>query len=122
MHGALSLDTIQAKPVFVGDQVSDLAVRDHAHATTPNGRCADLVAQRPLKASIADRAAPCPYAEPAALLLESRVGERFDTLITGVSDRGTWIRLLDVERGSIDFRAAGAAELLRDRPAPSPRT
>jgi exoribonuclease-2 len=70
----------------------------------------------------------------AALLLESRIGERFDALVTGASDKGTWVRLLqppvegrlvsgfqgldvgyrlrvqlihtDVERGFIDFERA----------------
>jgi exoribonuclease-2 len=31
----------------------------------------------------------------AALLLESRIGERFDALVTGASDKGTWVRLLE---------------------------
>ena len=67
----------------------------------------------------------------AALLLASRVGERFDGLVTGASAKGTWVRILhpttegkvvrgsqglgvgdrvrvelvhtDVERGFIDF-------------------
>ena len=29
----------------------------------------------------------------AALLLRARVGERFDALVTGVSDKGTWVRI-----------------------------
>jgi len=32
----------------------------------------------------------------AALLLRSRIGERFDALVTGASSRGTWVRLLNV--------------------------
>jgi len=68
----------------------------------------------------------------AAMLLESRIGERFDALVTGASDKGTWVRILqppvegrlvsgfqgmdvghklrvqltrtDVERGFIDFK------------------
>jgi len=68
----------------------------------------------------------------AALLLESRIGERFDAIVTGASPKGTWVRLVnvpvegkvvhgfegidvgdrirvqliftDVERGYIDFR------------------
>jgi exoribonuclease-2 len=71
----------------------------------------------------------------AALLLESRAGERFDAIVTGASSKGTWVRLLrppiegrlvsdfesldvghtlrvqlihaDVERGYIDFRKIG---------------
>jgi exoribonuclease-2 len=69
---------------------------------------------------------------PQALLLESRIGEQFNAIVTGASDKGTWARLLtlpvegrvargfegldvgdqirvqlmsvDVERGFIDFR------------------
>jgi exoribonuclease R len=68
----------------------------------------------------------------AALLLQSRIGEQFDALVTGASDKGTWVRVLhppiegrlasgydgmdvghplrvqlvrtDVERGFIDFK------------------
>ena len=68
----------------------------------------------------------------AAILLESRIGEQFEAVITGASDKGTWVRLLplhvegrlesgleglavgqrlrvqlirtDVERGYIDFK------------------
>ena len=71
----------------------------------------------------------------AALLLESRIGERFEALVTGASDKGTWVRLLqppvegrlvsgfqgldvghrlrvqltrtDVERGYIDLKRVG---------------
>ena len=70
----------------------------------------------------------------AALLLESRIGEQFDAIVTGASEKGTWVRLLslpvegklvqgfdgmdvgdrmrvqlietDVERGYIDFKRA----------------
>ena len=139
-----------------------LAVRDYAHATAPNRRYADLVAQRLLKAALSGRAAPYRYAEldalathltaqedaankverqvgksAAALLLESRVGEQFDAIVTGASDKGTWVRLLavpvdgrvvrgfqgadvgdrirvqlmsvNVERGYIDFEKIGSS-------------
>jgi exoribonuclease-2 len=32
----------------------------------------------------------------AALLLESRIGEKFDSIVTGASEKGTWVRLLTV--------------------------
>jgi exoribonuclease-2 len=32
----------------------------------------------------------------AALLLESRIGEQFDSIVTGASEKGTWVRLLNV--------------------------
>ena len=141
-----------------------LAVKDYAHSTAPNRRYTDLITQRLLKAAIAGRATPYSYAEldvlakhfteeedaankverqvaksAAALLLESRVGEQFDAIVTGASDKGTWARLLtlpvegrvvrgfegldvgdrihvqlsavDVERGYIDFRKVGSSRL-----------
>ena len=30
----------------------------------------------------------------AAILLESRLGEHFDGLVTGASEKGTWVRIL----------------------------
>ncbi len=32
----------------------------------------------------------------AALLLESRIGEQFDAIVTGASPKGTWARLLNI--------------------------
>ncbi|MFZ2421844.1 MAG: RNB domain-containing ribonuclease [Anaerolineae bacterium] len=139
-----------------------LAVKDYAHSTAPNRRYPDLITQRLLKAAIAGRAAPYSYAKldvlakhftaeedaankverqvsksAAALLLESRIGEQFNAIATGASDKGTWVRLLtvpvegkvmsgfegvdvgdrirvqlvdvDVERGFIDFRKVGSS-------------
>jgi exoribonuclease-2 len=31
----------------------------------------------------------------AAILLGTRIGEQFDAIVTGASDKGTWVRLLD---------------------------
>ena len=137
-----------------------LAVRDYTHSTAPNRRYTDLITQRLLKAAIADGSSPysedeldilakhCTEKEDAAkkverqvgksaaaLLLGSRIGEQFDTIVTGASPKGTWVRLLkmpvegrlahgfegvdvgdriraelisvDVERGYIDFRKVG---------------
>jgi exoribonuclease-2 len=134
-----------------------LAVKDYTHSTAPNRRYPDLITQRLLKAAVAGRSLPyqndeltalaqhCTEAEDAAkkverqvtksaaaMLLESRIGEQFDAIVTGASDKGTWVRLLqppiegrlasgfegldvghrlrvqlvrtDVERGYIDFK------------------
>ena len=97
-----------------------LAVKDYTHSTAPNRRFPDLITQRLLKAVLAGR--PTPYAEgeleelavhctgqedaadkverqvrksAAALLLEKRVGEQFNAIVTGVSDKGTWVRVFD---------------------------
>ena len=134
-----------------------LAVRDYTHSTAPNRRYTDLITQRLLKAAIGG--SPLPYGNDelealakhcteeedaankverqvgksaAAMLLEHRIGEQFDAIVTGASSKGTWARLLtvpvegrvehgfegldvghrirvqlisvDVDRGYIDFR------------------
>ena len=96
-----------------------LAVRDYSHSTAPNRRYTDLVTQRLLKAAVEGRAAPYGFDElkqlaehctqeedaankverqvsksAAALLLEHRIGEQFDALVTGAAAKGTWVRLL----------------------------
>lgn len=98
-----------------------LAVKDYAHSTAPNRRYPDLLTQRLLKAALKGKPTPyskdeldvlathCTEAEDAvkkverrveksaaALLLESRIGEKFDAIVTGASEKGTWVRLLNV--------------------------
>ena len=137
-----------------------LAVKDYTHSTAPNRRYPDLITQRLLKAAIDAR--PTPYSNDeltdlathctkqknaaekverqvgksaAGLLLKSRIGEQFDSMVTGASTKGTWVRLLkmpiegrlkigyqgidvgdrirvqllsvDVEQGFIDFKRVG---------------
>lgn len=106
----------QAPPGHFG-----LAVKDYAHSTAPNRRYPDLLTQRLLKAALAGRETPYSYLEQdalathftmaedaankverrvgksaAALLLDARIGEQFDALVTGASEKGTWARLLSV--------------------------
>ncbi|MBE7553041.1 MAG: RNB domain-containing ribonuclease [Anaerolineales bacterium] len=133
-----------------------LAVKDYTHSTAPNRRYPDLITQRLLKAALAGHSRPyetdelaalaqhCTETEDAAkkverqveksaaaMLLESWIGQRFEAIVTGASDKGTWVRLLhppvegklvngfegmdvgqklrvqligtDVERGFVDF-------------------
>jgi exoribonuclease-2 len=137
-----------------------LAIPAYTHSTAPNRRFPDLIAQRLLKAALAGAVVPygnpelqelarhCTEAEDAAnkverqvgksaaaLLLESRIGQHFDALVTGAAPKGTWVRIFhppvegklvrgfegldvgdrlrvtlvetDVERGFIDFARAG---------------
>jgi ribonuclease R len=134
-----------------------LAVKDYTHSTAPNRRYPDIITQRMLKAAIIGEDSPyltdeleelarhCTEKEDAAkkverqvrksaaaMLLEARIGEQFDAIVTGAADKGTWVRLLqppiegrlehgfegldvghrlrvelvstDVERGYIDFK------------------
>jgi len=95
-----------------------LAVKDYTHSTAPNRRFPDLITQRLLKAALTRQ--PVPYRDEelaalarhcteqednatkverrvqksaAALLLQSRLGERFDAIVTGASEKGTWVRI-----------------------------
>jgi exoribonuclease-2 len=103
-----------------------LAVRDYTHSTAPNRRFPDLITHRLLKAALAGQASPYPIEElgalarhcteqedaatkverqvrksAAALLLSSRIGERFDAIVTGASPKGTWVR---IDRPAVEGR------------------
>jgi exoribonuclease-2 len=96
-----------------------LAVQDYTHSTAPNRRFADLVTQRVLKALLGSQ--PPPYTDAelaeiarnctlkedaarkverevakrvAAVAMSGRVGESFDAIVTGVTPRGTFVRVL----------------------------
>jgi exoribonuclease-2 len=95
-----------------------LAVKDYMHSTAPNRRYPDLITQRLLKSAISGK--PVPYTmeqliqiathctmkeddvkkverqvekSANAILLESRIGEIFEAIVSGASPKGTWIRL-----------------------------
>ena len=96
-----------------------LAVMDYTHGTAPNRRYVDVIVQRLLKAVLAKL--PCPYSKEelidcaarytdrdkaakkverfmrkaaAAVLLSGRIGESFEGIVTGASDKGTYVRIL----------------------------
>ena len=110
-----------------------LAVTDYTHSTAPNRRFPDLITARLLKAALAKQ--PSPYSEAeldalavhctrqedaaqkverqmrkseAALLLESRLGQRFEAFVTGHAADGVWIRLLNPPAEGKMIRGASA--------------
>jgi exoribonuclease-2 len=93
-----------------------LAVHDYTHATAPNRRFADLVTQRLIKAGAAAYGAAeldviarnCTLREDAArkvermmkkriaaVVLSNRIGEVFNGVVTGVTPKGTFVRILN---------------------------
>lgn len=97
-----------------------LAVDDYTHSTAPNRRYADLVTQRLVKAAIANQSPPydgnelkaiaqrCTEREDAArkvqrkmrkvaaaLLLRNQIGNQFDAIVTGASEKGTYARIIN---------------------------
>jgi len=97
-----------------------LAARDYTHSTAPNRRFADMVTQRLIKAVLDKRPAPYSDAELesiarnctlqesaerkveramtkriAAVGLQSRVGQSFSAIVTGVTPKGTYVRVLN---------------------------
>jgi exoribonuclease-2 len=93
-----------------------LAVHDYTHATAPNRRFADLVTQRLIKCGAEAYTATeldviarnCTLREDtarkverimkkriAAVALSNRIGEVFKGVVTGVTPKGTFVRIVD---------------------------
>jgi VacB/RNase II family 3'-5' exoribonuclease len=95
-----------------------LAVQDYTHATAPNRRFADLVTQRLVKTMLSNQ--PPPYGDDelaaiandctvkendarkveremskriAAVVMSDRIGATFDAIVTGVTPKGTFVRV-----------------------------
>lgn len=96
-----------------------LAVQDYTHSTAPNRRFADVVTQRLIKAKLAAKSNPysdseltgiaanCTQKEDAArkveremgkrlaaIAMQNRIGEVFDAIVTGKTDDGTFVRVM----------------------------
>lgn len=109
-----------------------LAVRDYTHSTAPNRRYPDLITSRMLKAALGKEKPPYSTSElgalaihctaqedaaqkverrlrksEAALLLENRIGQYFDGVVTGSSSYGVWVRIFSppVEGKLVNLRA-----------------
>ena len=95
-----------------------LAVSEYTHSTAPNRRFPDLITQRLVKsaldggqaaytdAELRELAAHCTVQEKnatkverqvrkaaTALLLINRIGQQFNGVVTGASEKGTWVRI-----------------------------
>ena len=111
-----------------------LAVSDYTHSTAPNRRYVDVIIQRLLKAVLDKK--PCPYSRrdliehaawctdrdkmskkverfmqkvAAAVLMKGRIGEVFDGIITGASEKGIYVRLIEPP---VEGRIMGTGERL----------
>ena len=110
---------VLVKPNEVSPGHFGLAVQDYTHSTAPNRRFADVVTQRLIKALLDGK--PNPYSDDdlagiaanctqkgdaarkveremskrlAAVAMSHRVGETFDAIVTGVTPKGTFVRVL----------------------------
>lgn len=97
-----------------------LAVQDYTHSTAPNRRFPDIVTQRLLKAANAggnppysideltaiaknctDKASAARKVERqmsksiAAVAMQKHIGQTYDSIVTGASDKGTFVRVLN---------------------------
>ena len=96
-----------------------MAVSDYTHGTAPNRRYVDLINQRLQKSMLDKKESPYAAEElgdlaswlsdrekgskkverfmrkaAAAVLLRDRIGEVFEALVTGASEKGTYVRLI----------------------------
>ncbi len=96
-----------------------MAVSDYTHGTAPNRRYVDIINQRLLKSMLDNAKSPYTPGEledeaiwlsdrekaskkverftrkaAAAVLLQDRIGEMFEALVTGASEKGTYVRLI----------------------------
>jgi len=96
-----------------------LAVQDYTHSTAPNRRFPDMVTQRLIKTMLAGQ--PAPYSDDelaaiaknctvkedaarkveremskrlAAVAMSNRIGQTFDALVTGLTPKGTFVRVM----------------------------
>ncbi len=97
-----------------------LAAQDYTHSTAPNRRFADTVTQRLIKSVLSKQ--PAPYSDQqldsiarnctlkedaarkvervmnkriAAVALQDRIGETFAAVVTGVTPKGVFVRVID---------------------------
>ncbi len=111
---------VLSRPGDTGQGHFGLAVHDYTHSTAPNRRFADLVTQRLIKAVLAHQ--PQPYSDDAlediarnctlkedasrkversmdkrvaAVAFQSRIGQTFNAVVTGVSSKGVFVRVLN---------------------------
>src|SRR5690348_6987356 len=110
---------VLARPAEPGQGHFGLAAHDYTHSTAPNRRFADLVTERLIKSSLRKGEAPysddelatiaqnCTLKEDAARKVErtmskrvaavafqNRRGQTFDAVVTGVTPKGVFVRVM----------------------------
>ncbi len=123
------------KPHEIADGHFGLAVRDYTHSTAPNRRYPDLIVQRMVKAALKNAKTPYTDEELAAIVeqcneresasrkverkmrkviaasvMQERIGETFDAIVTGITPSGTFARIL---RPPVDGRIVSGADDLQ---------
>lgn len=110
---------VLSRPGDTGQGHFGLAALDYTHSTAPNRRYADLITQRLMKAMLAKK--PSPYSDStldsiaqnctlkedaarkvertmgkrvAAVAMHRRIGQVFTAIVTGVTPKGTFVRVL----------------------------
>ena len=114
-----------------------LAVHDYTHSSAPNRRFSDLVTQRLIKALMAKQPQPYPddqlasiaqnctlredaarsveramHKRIAAVALQNQIGKTFSAVVTGVTPRGVFVRILNPPAEGLLARGAEGVDVV----------
>ena len=115
------------RPGDPGEGHFGLAVHDYTHSTAPNRRFSDLVTQRLIKALMAKQPQPYPddqlasiaarsveramHKRIAAVALQNQIGKTFSAVVTGVTPRGVFVRILNPPAEGLLARGAEGVDV-----------
>jgi VacB/RNase II family 3'-5' exoribonuclease len=127
---------VSLRPGDPGPGHFGLAVQDYTHSTAPNRRFADLVTQRLIKAVMTHQ--PGPYTDDAlatiardctlkedaaravervmhkriaAVALQDRIGKSFAAVVTGVTPKGVFVRIMNPPAEGLLARGAEGVDV-----------
>jgi VacB/RNase II family 3'-5' exoribonuclease len=124
------------RPGDPGEGHFGLAVHDYTHSTAPNRRFADMVTQRLIKALMAKQPPPYPDGQLgsiaqnctlkedsaravervmqkriAAVALRDQIGKTFSAVVTGVTPKGVFVRILNPPAEGLLARGAEGVDV-----------